>query len=202
MSTRPFYATILAAALMGGGCRMEEQPEQIAISRVDPAAPERFGLGRAPTAGEIAAVDHDVNPAGIGLPAGAGDATRGATVYRDKCAICHGARGEGLSPNPRLVGAEPRDSFPFANDLALVRTIGNYWPYATTLFDYIRRTMPLQAPGSLTAQELYSVTAYLLVANEVIPPGSALDSATLRAVRMPARDRFVPDNRRGGSEVR
>lgn len=192
----------LSTAPIAVGCRMEEQPERVAISRADPAAPERFGLGRAPTEQEIAAVDHDVNGSGIGLPPGSGDATRGATVYRDKCAACHGARGEGLAPNPPLVGREPRDGFPFANDMKLVRTVGNYWPYATTLFDYIRRTMPLQAPGSLTVQELYSVTAYLLVANEVIPAGSALDSATLRAVRMPARDRFVPDDRRGGAVVR
>ena len=202
MTRRLVLAAVVSIALLGGACRMEEQPEQIAISRADPAAPERFGLGRVPTAEEIAALDHDVNGSGIGLPAGSGDATRGATVYRDQCAVCHGARGEGLAPNPPLVGREPRDSFPFANDLTLVRTVGNYWPYATTLFDYIRRTMPLQAPGSLTTQELYSVTAYLLAANEVIPAGSALDSATLRAVRMPARNRFVLDARRGGPEVR
>lgn len=202
ITRRLALVAVLSVASMLGACRMEEQPEQVAISRADPAAPERFNLGRAPTAEEIAAVDHDVNGSGIGLPAGSGDATRGATVYRDKCAVCHGARGEGLAPNPPLVGREPRDSFPFANDLALVRTVGNYWPHATTLFDYIRRTMPLTSPGSLTVQELYSVTAYLLVANEVIPAGSALDSATLRAVRMPARERFVLDNRRGGAEVR
>lgn len=196
----PMVALGLAAVM--AGCRMEPQPERVAISRADPAAPERFGLGRPATAEEIAALDHDVNGSGVGLPPGSGDATRGEMVYRDKCAVCHGARGEGLAPNPPLVGRDPRDGFPFASDLTLVRTIGNYWPYATTLFDYIRRTMPLQAPGSLTTQELYSVTAYLLAANEVIPAGSALDSATLRAVRMPARDRFVLDDRRGGPEVR
>lgn len=116
--------------------------------------------------------------------------------------MCHGEQGEGIPPNPQLVGREPREGFPFGTDPALVRTIGNYWPHATTLFDYIRRTMPLSAPGSLTDDEVYSLTAWLLVANEVLPPGSRLDSASLVAVRMPARDRFVRDNRRGGREVR
>ena len=88
-----------------------------------------------------------------------------------------------------------------ANDV-LARTIGNYWPQATTLFDYIKRTMPLSAPGSLSDDDVYSVTAHLLVANEILPAGSALDSASLVAVRMPALDRFVPDDRRGGREVR
>ena len=82
------------------------------------------------------------------------------------------------------------------------RTIGNYWPYASTLFDYIRRAMPLSSPGTLTADEVYSVTAWLLAANEILPAGASLDSASLVAVQMPARDRFRPDDRRGGPEVR
>ena len=130
------------------------------------------------------------------------ESERGAALFQAQCASCHRAKGEGIAPNPVLVGREPRDSFPFGNDPTLVRTIGNYWPYATTLFDYIRRTMPLSAPGSLRDDEVYSLTAFLLVANEVIPAGSALDSASLVAVSMPARDRFVRDNRRGGREVR
>jgi cytochrome c len=84
----------------------------------------------------------------------------------------------------------------------LVKTIGNYWPYASSLFDYIRRSMPQGAAGSLTDAEVYSLTAFLLAANRVIPGSSELDSASLAAVRMPARDRFVPDDRRGGPDVR
>ena len=102
----------------------------------------------------------------------------------------------------RLVGREPREGFGFGNDRKLVRTIGNYWPEATTLFDYIRRTMPLQEAGSLSDDQVYSLTAYLLVANDILPAGATLDSASLMAVRMPAKDRFVPDNRRGGREVK
>ncbi|HEX9565137.1 MAG TPA: cytochrome c, partial [Gemmatimonadaceae bacterium] len=133
---------------------------------------------------------------------GRGDAVSGATLYRTHCASCHGNKGEGIAPNPALVGRDPRDGFPFGTDPALVRTVGNYWPHATTLFDYIRRTMPLSAPGSLRDDEVYSLTAFLLAANEVIPPDGGLDSASLVAVRMPARDRFVPDDRKGGREIR
>jgi S-disulfanyl-L-cysteine oxidoreductase SoxD len=194
-------ALCCAALAVGAGCRMESRPQPTS-SQVATALPERFGLGRPATPTEIAAWDIDVDTAGHGLPAGRGDALRGAAIYRDKCATCHGAKGEGIAPQPALIGPQPRDSFPFARDASLVHTIGNYWPYATTLFDYVRRTMPLSAPGSLSNEDVYSVTAYLLVANEVLPPGSTLDSASLVAVRMPARNRFVPDNRRGGPEVR
>ena len=90
----------------------------------------------------------------------------------------------------------------FGQNPNLKRTIGNYWPYASTVFDYIRRAMPLPAPGSLTNDELYAVTAYLLAANEVIPMTASLDSASLSAVKMPYVQRFVKDNRRGGHEVR
>jgi hypothetical protein len=115
--------------------------------------------------------------------------------------MCHGATGtEG--PAERLVGREPRQGFPFGRDPTLVRTIGNYWPYATTLYDYINRAMPLNAPGSLKPDEVYSAVAYLLWRNEIIPDTLVLNAQTLPRVVMPARDRFVVDNRRGGSEVR
>ena len=90
---------------------------------------------------------------GQGLPPGNGDAAKGATLYAAQCASCHGAKGEGAPgnpPGPALVGREPREGFDFGNDPKLVRTVGNYWPEATTLFDYIKRTMPLSAPGSLS----------------------------------------------------
>ena len=169
------------------------------------AAPDRYGIGTAATTAEVAAMNTDVGTDGEGLPAGRGDANAGATLYAAQCASCHGANGEGLPgnpPGPRLVGREPREGFGFGNDPKLVRTIGNYWPEATTLFDYIKRTMPLTTPGLLTDDEVYSLTAYLLVANEILPQGASLDSASLMAVRMPAKDRFVRDNRRGGAEIR
>jgi cytochrome c len=168
------------------------------------AAPApRLGVGRAPTADEIAALDIDVGADGHGLPSGRGDVARGRALYAAQCAACHGRDGQGMAPVfPALIGREPREGFPFASDGKLVRTIGNYWPYATTLVDYIRRAMPLTQPGSLGSDEVYSLTAFLLAANGILPETATLDSASLMAVRMPARDRFVRDDRRGGPEVR
>ena len=173
--------------------------------RDDKGAPATYGIGTPATPADIAALNTDVSPSGAGLPAGHGDAARGAALYQAQCATCHGANGEGAAgspPGPQLVGREPREGFPFGNDPKLVRTVGNYWPEATTLFDYIKRTMPLSAPGSLSDDDVYSLTAHLLVANEILPAGSTLDSASLMAVKMPAKDRFVRDNRRGGAEVK
>jgi len=160
-----------------------------------------FGFGHRATATEIAAWDIDVRPDGTGLPPGSGTVAQGSRIYAARCAACHGATGvEG--PNDRLVGRIEGDAFPFGNDTSQVETIGNYWPYATTVFDYIRRAMPYEAPGSLSADEVYSLTAYLLFLNEIVPQEAAMDASTLPAVRMPARDRFVPDDRQGGPEIR
>jgi cytochrome c len=122
-------------------------------------------------------------------------------VYASKCAICHGTKGEGLPPNPRLIGREPRD-FSFADDRTLVKTVGNFWPYATTLFDYTRRAMPQTAPGSLTPDETYGVVAWILAENEIIPRDLVIHAASLPKVMMPARDRFVRDDRTGGAGFR
>ena len=170
------------------------------------AAPEHwpttFAIGRDATEAEIAALDIDVRPDGAGLPPGSASVAEGARVYAAKCAVCHGPTGtEG--PNNRLVGREPREGFPFGTVRGQYRkTVGNYWPYATTLFDYVNRTMPLDTPGSLTANEVYAAAAYVLYLNEIIPEDAVMDAKTLPAVVMPARDRFVPDNRMGGPEIR
>lgn len=185
-------AAILAAAC-GGGTRAEtgELP-----------ASGRYDIGRAATPAEVAALDIAILADGSNLPAGRGTVAQGAMVFGAKCATCHGVRGEGIAPNPRLVGRDPREGFPFGRDGKYVKTIGNYWPYATTLFDYVRRAMPLTASGSLSNDEVYAVTAWLLAQNEVIPGDATMDAAALRAVKMPARDRFVADDRKGGAEVR
>jgi len=165
-------------------------------------SPERFGLGTAAGAGRIAPWDRDVRPDGTGLPPGSGRAADGERVWIAKCSACHGPTGtEG--PNDRLVGREPREGFPFgAEPRAGPRTVGNYWPYATTLFDYITRAMPQNVPGSLTADETYAVIAWILARNEIVADDVVMDASTLAAVRMPAAGRFVPDDRRGGPEVR
>jgi S-disulfanyl-L-cysteine oxidoreductase SoxD len=157
-------------------------------------APARFGLGRPATPADIAAIDIDVRPDGTGLPDGRGTATEGATIYASKCASCHGKTGK-EGPNDVLVGREPRTGFPFSQDPKLPHTIGNYWPYATTVFDYVRRAMPPTAPGSLTDDEVFALTAFLLQANELIPADAVMDRTTLPKVQMPARKYFLPDTR-------
>lgn len=159
--------------------------------------PGHFGIGRAPTRAEVEAWNTAIGPEGTELPPGKGSVAEGAAIYRTQCAACHGVSGEGIHPvYPALIGRDPRgEDFDFASDPTVPRTIGNYWPYATTLYDYIRRAMPLFTPGSLSADQTYAVTAYLLAANRVIPDTTVLDAAALRAVQMPARNRFVPDDR-------
>jgi S-disulfanyl-L-cysteine oxidoreductase SoxD len=179
----------------------------VAVAAQSP--PKRFGIGTPATPEQIAAIDIDVKPDGTGLPTGSGTASAGAGIYAQKCASCHGANGEGGAAEA-LVGAEPKASAPFGPDYERWKgtrpdvpfTIGNYWPYATTVFDYVRRAMPANAPGSLTADETYALTAWLLAKNEIIAEGDTMNRETLPRVQMPARNRFVPDSRRGGAEVK
>jgi len=164
-----------------------------------PAQPATFGIGRPASPEEIAALDIDVGPDGAGLPPGSATSADGAPIYAAKCASCHGATGmEG--PNDRLVGRAPNDAFPFGRDPSVPKTIGSYWPFATTVFDYIRRAMPPTAPGSLSDHDVYALTAYLLTLNDLITPDAIVDRASLPKVKMPARDRFIPDPR-GGPKV-
>jgi S-disulfanyl-L-cysteine oxidoreductase SoxD len=161
----------------------------------------KLGLGREATPAEIAAVDIDVEPDGTGLPEGSGTVARGRVLYQSQCVQCHGAEGKGAD-NEALAGREPREGFPFAEQPKLRQTVGNYWPYATTLYDYIHRAMPQAVPGSLPPDDVYSLVAYILYLNEVVPEDETLDRESLPRIEMPARDRFVYDDRRGGAELR
>lgn len=159
--------------------------------------PDRLGIGRGATPSEIAAADVDVGPDGAGLPFGSGTPEQGAPVFLTNCATCHGNDGEGKPPlYPQIIGG-PRGSFDFASDPKIPRTIGNYWPYATTVFDYVRRAMPLTAPRSLTNDQYYALTAYLLQREGIIQPGTVIDAKSLPAIQMPARSHFVVDDRAG-----
>jgi mono/diheme cytochrome c family protein len=172
-----------------------------------PEAPSRYGVGRPATPEQIRVWDVDIDPDGTGLPQGRGTHADGLRVYALKCAACHGGAGEGqvgppplgVPAAPRLIGREPREGFGFGQDPKLVKTVGNYWPYATTVFDYVRRTMPITAPGSLSNSEVYAVVAFILAENEIIEKTAVLDSLSLPLVKMPARDKFVADDRKGGS---
>jgi cytochrome c len=146
-----------------------------------------LGLGRKPTPDELAAVDIDARGDGAGLPPGRGTVAEGEAVYAQSCAACHGAGGEHpISPSIRLTGGKGTLATPGA-----VQTVGSYWPYATTLFDYIHRAMPFNAPQSLEPDQLYAVTAYVLHLNGIVPADAALDATSLPKVRMPNRDGFV-----------
>jgi mono/diheme cytochrome c family protein len=165
-----------------------------AQSKAPAKAPATFGIGRPATPAEVAALDIDVGPDGAGLPPGHGSAADGAPIYAARCSSCHGKTGK-EGPNDVLVGRLPGDAFPFAKDPRAPKTIGSYWPYATTVFDYIRRAMPPDKPGSLRDEEVYGLVAYLLSLNELIPPDAVMDAASLPKVKMPAHDHFVPDTR-------
>ena len=182
---------LVAALLLGvAACSARDAKDVV------PEGP--WGLGRAPTADELTAWNTNYNPTGKNLPPGQGTAAEGKAVYAAKCASCHGDAGQGMPPAyPQLVGKDPTD-FSFDNDFKIPHTIGNYWPYATTLYDYINRAMPLTAPGSLKPPEIYAVVAYLLAANGVIADSAVMNAQTLPAVKMPAREHFVVDDRVGG----
>lgn len=167
-----------------------------------PTATLPTGLGRAPTPEEIAAWDIDVGPSWQGLPTGRGTAADGERLYTAKCAACHGPDAQGgqglLGPN--LVASEPRGGF--GDDWHQPRAIGNWWPYASTLFDYIRRAMPQTAPGSLTADETYALVAFLMFRNGIIGADVVLDQETLKAVQMTTEVHFVRDDRETTSTFR
>jgi mono/diheme cytochrome c family protein len=155
-------------------------------------APGRFGFGSEASDARVAMWDIDVRPDGEGLPAGSGSVSQGREVYNIYCVACHGPTGtEG--PNDRLVDSEQWD------DVPSTRTVGNYWPYATTLYDYIRKAMPQLTPGILSEDQVYAVIAYILWMNEIVPDDAVMDAQTLPAVVMPARDKFVVDDRVGGA---
>ena len=173
-------ATAAVAGLIAIGWAALACAQQHAPSRV-----EGPNLGVPVTAAEIAAWDISVGPDGAGLPPGSGTAVSGAPIYQAKCLACHGEKGAG-KPSDQLVGGQGT-----LRDAAAVRTVGSYWPYATTLFDYIRRAMPYVQPQSLTPDEVYGLAAYVLYLNGVIAETDVMNAATLPKVKMPNRDNFV-----------
>ncbi|MPS29148.1 c-type cytochrome [Pigmentiphaga sp.] len=146
-------------------------------------------LGRHLSKEELAGWDIDVSVDGKGLPRGKGTVVQGEKVYQAMCVACHGVKLEG-GLGPALAGGVGS----LTTDKPL-KTIGSYWPYATTLFDYIRRAMPFQAPQSMSSDDVYSVTAYLLHKNGILPATATVDANSLAKVKMPNRDNFYVDDR-------
>jgi cytochrome c len=148
-----------------------------------------YGIGRAATPAEIAGWNIDVDRYGNNLPPGSGSVSHGREVFDQQCAACHGAKGEG-GVGDQLVGGQGTLATPKP-----VRTVGSYWPYAPTLFDYIRRAMPQNAPQSLSDEDVYAVSAYILHMNGLLSAEATLDANTLSAIKMPNRNMFVGDSR-------
>ena len=178
--------------LLGPALLLAGIPGAMAGQAPEGTAAGPLGLGRAATAEEIAALDIDVRPDGAGLPLGGGTVADGARVWDRACRACHGAEGEGGIAAP-VVGRDAAARPP---------TVGNYWPYATTLYDYLYRAMPGNAPGTLTPDEVYGLVAWILNGNDIIDDEAVMNAATLPDVVMPARDRFVPDDRLESDAVR
>lgn len=176
MFTYKAIVSVLLVSLAGAGTAMAQE--------------EDYGLGREATDKEIAGWDIDAPPSGDGLPDGSGSVAEGKEVYQNQCQSCHGPDGESGQMD-RLVGGKGS----LASD-SPVKTVGSYWPYATTLYDYIYRAMPFMTPQTLTPDETYAVTAYVLHLNGIVDDGTTLDADSLPEVKMPNRDGFIrPDPR-------
>jgi mono/diheme cytochrome c family protein len=150
------------------------------------ALAETPNLGKVITPEEVAPWDISVSPDGAGLPPGSGTPKQGEAVYASKCLACHGEKGAG-KPNDALVGGIGS----LAGDKPALKTVGSFWPYATTIFDYVRRSMPYNESKTLTNDELYAVAAYILQLNGIIGENDTMNAQTLPKVRMPNRDGFV-----------
>ena len=161
----------------------------VVLALVPAQAQSPYGIGRSATPADIAGWNIDIDRYGNNLPPGSGTVSRGREVYDQQCVPCHGPRGEGAIGD-RLVGGQGTLATPEP-----IRTIGSYWPYAPTLFDYIRRAMPQNAPQSLTNEDVYAVSAYLLNLNGLLAADATLDAKTLSAIKMPNRGLFTGDDR-------
>jgi S-disulfanyl-L-cysteine oxidoreductase SoxD len=174
MSRLETLAALLLMALTGCGAQ---------------AASGKLGIGRAATDGEIAGWNIDIGRDGKELPPGSGSVQDGRRMFEEKCASCHGQNAEG-GIGDRLVGGQGT-----LTSAKPVKTVGSFWPYAPTLFDYIRRAMPMNAPQSLSNQEVYALSAYILNLNGLVPENATLDARSLAEIRMPNRNGFVADPR-------
>ncbi len=149
----------------------------------------KYGVGRTPTPDEVRQWNFSARPDGKGLPAGSGSVALGKEIFTNRCSKCHGSAGQGGDAVP-LVGGRGT-----LNTAKPLKTVESYWPYATTVFDYVRRAMPFNQPGTLTNDQVYCVTAYVLYLGKIVPENAVLDARSLPKIRMPNRDGFVPDPR-------
>lgn len=161
-----------------------------AVLIASPAFGGSYGLGRPALPDEIAAWDIDVRPDGAGLPVGRGDVATGEEVYSEKCAVCHGDFGEAVGRWPQLAGGQGT-----LTDDRPVKTIGSYWPYLSTVYDYVRRAMPFGDARSLSDDDVYAITAYLLYLNDIVDEDFELSNENFVDIRLPNEENFYPDDR-------
>ncbi|MFI4953484.1 MAG: c-type cytochrome [Burkholderiales bacterium] len=179
-TTERVLVAIAATLLWAASAAVSAQQQQV------------YGFGSTPAAGELEKFTSPL-PDGRGLPQGSGTVEQGKAVYQEQCVACHGQNLQGgigdrlIGGRGTLVNSDPAK--------APVKTIESYWPYATTIFDYVKRAMPFAAPDSLTNDQVYAVTAYILSEAKIIPPDAVMNAKTLPAVKMPNRDGFIPDPR-------
>ncbi|MCW1956850.1 MAG: c-type cytochrome [Roseobacter sp.] len=163
----------------------------LALAAASPAAAEKLGLGRAATEAEVAAWDIDIHPDGSGLPAGSGDVWTGEEVFAEKCGVCHGDFAEGVGNWPKLAGGagtlDHKDP---------LKTVGSYWPYLSTTWDYVNRSMPFGAAQTLSPDEVYAIVAYILFSNDLVDDDFVLSKETFMDVEMPNAGGFIIDDRR------
>ncbi len=167
----------------------------LVLAQAAPAAAEKdLGLGVVPTPEQIAGWDKDIRPDGVGLPDGSGTAEEGEPIYLEKCAYCHGDFGEGIGRWPVLAGGFETLTHQWPEGRP-EKTVGSYWPYSSTLFDYIWRAMPFPEPKSLTPDEVYAISAYILYVNDLVEYDQRLDKTNFAQIEMPNRDGFIMDPR-------
>jgi cytochrome c len=184
MSIRKATVATLLAVLLGAVAAPAQSPSS-STSSASTSSPH---LGRPISEADVKNWDIAVLPNGVGLPDGQGTPQEGAKIYAEKCSACHGEQGRGgVAPfYPALIGGAP-----LTNGIDTQKTIANYYAYATTVFDYIRRSMPYNAPRSLSDHEVYALTAYILSLNKLIGENDTMDAQTLPKVKMPNRDNFI-----------
>ena len=185
MSTHNFMRLVALVALVLGSTAYAQSPVDSAQGTPFDSAQGRPNLGTPISEAEIAAWDISILPDGSGLPPGSGAPSDGARIFAAKCAACHGENGKGGSA-AALVGGSPLTS-----GIETTKTIANFWPYATTIFDFTRRAMPWPRPRTLTNDEVYALTAYMLSLNKIIGEDEVMNAQTLPKVRMPNRDGFI-----------
>jgi len=191
-------STLILAAILLAACASKAAgdavaPGEIVVTEYNAPAVQptgHYGYGQDASAVEIAGWDIDIRPDGMGLPPGSATPEDGEMMYEDKCALCHGSFGEGVGRYPVLAGGEGTLTEPRPE-----KTVGSFWPYASTLWDYIHRAMPFAEPESLSDEEVYAITAYVLYLNDLVDYDFELNQDTLAAIEMPNKDGFFFDDR-------